>query len=60
VGVDSILFLLVFQRVNSDQRNDFSVVFKRDCNLSQFSCVAGMRDRNAMLSIGIKELFFGA
>lgn len=60
MGADSIRFLPFFQRVNSNQGNGFSIVFKRDRHLSHFSCVASTRNCNTMLGICVEELFFCA
>ena len=58
MGIDPIGFLLRFQGMNGNEGNSFSIVFKRDCHLSYFSCIASTRDRDAMVRGGIKESFF--
>jgi len=46
--------------MNGNEGNGFSIVFKRDCHLSYFSCIASTRDRDVMVRDRIKEPFFRA
>src|SRR5262249_4116659 len=55
VGIDPIRFLVLFQGMNSDKGNGFSIFFKRDCHLSYFSRVTGTCDSNTMVRCRIKE-----